>query len=66
METGASITAQADAALNTVVRGLYSKLDDKAPSAGATRVYLNTNDGAILELIPFAARKENFILAVVK
>jgi very-short-patch-repair endonuclease len=66
METGASITAQADRGLNAVVLGMYSKLDDKAPSPGATRVYLNTNDGAILELIPFAARKENFIITVVK
>lgn len=66
METGASIVATADANLTTTVRGLYNKLDDKAPSPGATRVYLNTNDGAVLEIIPFAARKENFILVAAK
>lgn len=66
METGASIVATADANLTTTVRGLYNKLDDKAPSPGATRVYINTNDGAVLEVIPFAARKENFILVAAK
>lgn len=66
METGASITKTADADLAMVVRGLYNKLDDKAPSAGACRVFFNTNDGAVLELVPFAARKENFILVAAK
>jgi very-short-patch-repair endonuclease len=66
METGASITAQADQGLNNVVRGMYNKLDDKAPSPGATRVFINTNDGAVLEVIPFAVRKENFILVATK
>jgi len=66
METGASITQTADANLTTTVRGLYNKLDDKAPSPGATRVFINTNDGSVLEVIPFAARKENFILVAAK
>jgi hypothetical protein len=66
MEGGASITAQADQGLNNVVRGLYNKLDNKAPSPGATRVFINTNDGAVLEVIPFAVRKENFILVAAK
>lgn len=66
METGASITAQADQGLNSVVRAMYNKLDDKAPSPGATRVFINTNDGAVLEVIPFAVRKENFILVAAK
>jgi very-short-patch-repair endonuclease len=66
METGASITQTTDASLSTVVRGLYNKLDEKAPSTGACRVFINTNDGAVLELIPFAARKENFILVAAK
>lgn len=66
LESGASITAQADAGLCNVVRGMYNKLDEKAPSPGATRVYLDTNDGGLLELIPFAVRKESFILAAAK
>lgn len=65
-ETGVSITAGADQQLNEAVRLVYNKLDGKAVTSGACRVYFNTNDGKLLELMPFAARKENFILAAVK
>lgn len=66
MDTGVSITATGDAELSAVVRLVYNKLDEKAPSPGACRLFMNTNDGTLLELLPFAARKENFILAVAK
>jgi len=65
-ETGVSITANADQELNAAVRHVYNKLDGNATSSGACRVYFNTSDGQLLELVPFAARKENFILVAVK
>ena len=67
METGASITGAADQALATAVRHIYGRLDSEVAScAGGCRVYINTLDGATLEVIPFAAKKENFILTAVK
>lgn len=66
MELGVSITASGDADLNAAVRHVYGKLDGNAPTPGACRVFLNTSDGTLMELLPFAARKENYILAVAK
>ena len=67
METGASITGSADQALAQAVRHIYGRLDAEVAScAGGCRVYLSTLDGATLEVIPFAAKKENFILTAVK
>lgn len=67
LETGASITGAADQALASAVRHIYGRLDSEIAScAGGCRMYISTLDGAILEVIPFAAKKENFILTVVK
>lgn len=67
METGVSITGAADQQLANTVRHIYSRLDNEVASfAGGCRLYLSTLDGATLEIIPFAAKKENFILSVVK
>lgn len=65
-ESGASVTQTSDANLCTTIRSIYDKLDGKAVSSGACRVYFNTVDGQMVEIIPFAARKENFILALHK
>lgn len=67
METGVSITGAADQQLANTVRHIYGRLDAEVAScSGGCRLYISTLDGATLEVIPFAAKKENFILSVVK
>lgn len=63
-ETGVSITATADHVLTAAVRAIYTKLEADSQNYGAGRLFIHTADGFLLELVPFAARKENFILAL--
>lgn len=48
------------------VRALYERLEEQVPAPTKGRLLLSTADNRLLEVLPYAARKEAFILAPVE
>lgn len=62
MVNGSSVTTTSNRLLSEVLRAVYRKATANASAVGL-RVYLATQDGRVIEVIPYATRTENFILA---
>lgn len=61
---GLVIEPSANNALFLEIRKLYSRLDEVLPAPQKGRLLLSTSDNRLVEVLPFAARKEAFILAM--
>lgn len=61
---GLVIEPHANSALFLEIRKLYSRLDEVLPAPQKGRLLLSTSDNRLVEVLPFAARKEAFILAM--
>jgi hypothetical protein len=61
---GLVIEPSANNALFLEIRKLYSRLDEELPAPQKGRLLLSTSDNRLVEVLPFAARKEAFILAM--
>lgn len=64
-EKGAVVQPTGNRKLYDALRSLYGNLDGKVPAPGKVRIYLSTSDNRLIEVLPYAARTDAFILAAV-
>ena len=63
--SGAKVTEQTCRTLRSTLVNLFHQADVQLPPPQRMRVYITTSDCRLIEVVPFAARQENFILASV-
>jgi hypothetical protein len=64
-DKGMAVTQSSNRDLHTVLRGLYTQVEQAIPAGLKPRVLLSTSDNRLVEVLPFACRVDSFILASV-
>ena len=63
--TGMAVTPQTNYGLHQQLAKLFSRLEAVLPPPQKARLMLSTTDNRLIEVLPYAARKDAFILAAV-